>query len=404
MAEIDVIEILTKYPDCRNNGGKFRAILMDLYPNASKAIVNTLVLMSDCGIVEEIYSAKQIDSFHESRWKKKLEDDYGISDKIICKCLLLMTKSDAKQQPSINDAGVKNQVDEGSTKPIDTVSKMPKPSLLSDFEIENGVLKKYKGISSHVVIPDSVTSIGAYAFFRCTDLFDIVIPNSVTIIGAGAFGHCIRLANIVIPDSVTSIGYRAFEDCRSLRSITIPDSVTNIDLNAFFGCEGLTSIYYTGDIAKWCGINGLDNLMLGSRTLYIGGKKVESELTLQNEKCEQTERKYYCPDCGNEIKDMTQDCPNCGCPNEFFSKSIFDTKINKKYIYCSVIYLDAFNYKNPKQYYYISDDDSIKVGDHAIVMVGQRNDEKEVIIKKVEIFDKNYPFPPEITKHIIRKL
>lgn len=106
MNEIDVIEILTKYPDCKTNGGKFRAILMDLYPNASKAIVNTLVLMSDCGIVEEIYSAKQIDSFHESRWKKKLEDDYGISDKIICECLSLITKSDAKQHPSNNDAGV----------------------------------------------------------------------------------------------------------------------------------------------------------------------------------------------------------------------------------------------------------------------------------------------------------
>lgn len=223
MTEIDVIEILTKYPDCKTNGGKFRAILMDLYPNASKAIVNTLVLMSDCGIVEEIFSAKQIDSFYESRWKKKLEDDYGISDKIICECLLLMTKSDAKQLPSINDADVKNQVDVGSTKPINTVSKMPKPSQLSDFEIENGVLKKYKGSASSVVIPDSVTSIGDRAFYRCSGLTDITIPDSVMSIGWDAFGNCM----------------------------------------------GLTTIYYTGDVAGWYVINGLGNLMSDSRMLYI---------------------------------------------------------------------------------------------------------------------------------------
>lgn len=40
-------------------------------------------------------------------------------------------------------------------------------------------------------------------------------------------------------------------------------------------------------------------------------------------------------------------------------------------MYCSVIYLDAVNYKNPKQYYYISDDKNVKVGDHAIVTVGR---------------------------------
>ncbi len=41
-------------------------------------------------------------------------------------------------------------------------------------------------------------------------------------------------------------------------------------------------IYYTSDIASWCGISGLVNIMSSSRTLYIGGKKVEGDLVIPN--------------------------------------------------------------------------------------------------------------------------
>ena len=60
------------------------------------------------------------------------------------------------------------------------------------------------------IIPDSVTKIGDYAFFRCSSLSDIVIPDSVTDIGKCAFESCISLTYIVIPDSVTDIGECAF--------------------------------------------------------------------------------------------------------------------------------------------------------------------------------------------------
>lgn len=46
----------------------------------------------------------------------------------------------------------------------------------------------------------------------------------------------------MIPDSVTSIGDFAFEDCKSLKSISIPDSVTSIGDGAFEGCRNLTII------------------------------------------------------------------------------------------------------------------------------------------------------------------
>ncbi len=62
-------------------------------------------------------------------------------------------------------------------------------------------------------IPNSVTSINDYAFYRCVSLAKVVVPNSVTSIGSSAFGGCSSLVNINIPNSVTSIGTYAFFYC-----------------------------------------------------------------------------------------------------------------------------------------------------------------------------------------------
>ena len=129
-----------------------------------------------------------------------------------------------------------------------------------------------------ITIPDSVTSIGDFAFFGCSDLTSIDIPDSVTFIGGGAFSSCTGLTSITvsdnnkyyksidgvlfdknvqkiiaypcskssnyytIPGSVTSIVDRAFYNCSRLTSIDIPDSVTSIGDSTFSYCSSLTSI------------------------------------------------------------------------------------------------------------------------------------------------------------------
>ena len=95
----------------------------------------------------------------------------------------------------------------------------------------------------NTIIPNSVTSIGDFAFYGCTGLTSITIPNSVTSIEQWAFASCTGLTSITIPNNVTSIGLCAFIDCTGLMSITIPNSVTSIEDFAF---DYVPNIFYSG--------------------------------------------------------------------------------------------------------------------------------------------------------------
>ena len=101
-----------------------------------------------------------------------------------------------------------------------------------------------------VTIPDSVTSIGDYAFWNCRGLTSVTIGSSVESIGSYAFDGCTGLTSVTIPDSVTSIGRYAFRDCTRLTSVTIGSSVESIGSYAFDGCTGLTSVVFE-DTEGW---------------------------------------------------------------------------------------------------------------------------------------------------------
>ena len=88
------------------------------------------------------------------------------------------------------------------------------------FNKDKTVLICYPNVNSGIyTIPDSVTEIGAFAFFGCTSLTLVTLPNSV----------------ICIEDA-------AFSGCSALKSVSVGNWVTDIEIGAFYGCSSLTAI------------------------------------------------------------------------------------------------------------------------------------------------------------------
>ena len=110
----------------------------------------------------------------------------------------------------------------------------------------------------------------------------LVIDDSIQHITNMVFSYCSKLTEVVIPNSVSTIGMWAFHDC-ALSSINIPESVISIDVGAFDGLRNLKRVYIS-DIAAWCQIDFLNSgsssspgsnpLCPGGADLYLNGEIV----------------------------------------------------------------------------------------------------------------------------------
>ena len=136
-----------------------------------------------------------------------------------------------------------------------------------DFEIENGILKRYRGKDEYVIIPNGVKQIEKRAFYNLK-IKSVVIPESVTSIGAQAFYYCSDLESVIFTDNITEIGREAFAFCLKLKDITFPQNIKKINEMTFFGCElerlvipeGVTEIEYWA--FDYC--TNLDKLVIGN--------------------------------------------------------------------------------------------------------------------------------------------
>ncbi|EAX94929.1 Leucine Rich Repeat family protein [Trichomonas vaginalis G3] len=96
--------------------------------------------------------------------------------------------------------------------------------------IANGVF--IHATFTSITLPQSLTSIGPYAFFSTENLKEIALPPDITEIPIGCFGSS-GLTRIEIPNKVNSIGNDAFLDCKDMITIILPENISNIGGDAF---------------------------------------------------------------------------------------------------------------------------------------------------------------------------
>lgn len=140
-------------------------------------------------------------------------------------------------------------IERNAFKDCSTVNNISMPNSVT--AIGNSAFENCSSLTS-IYIPDSVTSIGARAFSGCLALASIeVSPNNVVydsrkncnaIIERRSSNLIAGCKNTVIPDSIMTIGDYAFEGHTELTSINIPNSVKNIGNYVFNGCTKLTDV------------------------------------------------------------------------------------------------------------------------------------------------------------------
>lgn len=122
-----------------------------------------------------------------------------------------------------------------------------------------------------LVLPQSVTVIGNYAFSNCFGLTDVEMGDHVRAIGNYAFARCDSLTRVVMGDGVQSIGDFAFNHCGQLASIETGEGLKSIGDRAFASC------------------NSLQRVALGSHVEQIASKAFSQSMSILDITCKSAE-------------------------------------------------------------------------------------------------------------------
>ena len=127
-----------------------------------------------------------------------------------------------------------------------------------------------------VKLPNQLQKLGVGAFFSCAKLTEVQLPDTLTEIPNSAFESCRKLDQIVIPNTVKSIGNSAFASCALSKDLIIPESVTKIGEGAFSNCR-FSSVKLPSGITEiprgaFASCESLTSITLPSQITSIGGE------------------------------------------------------------------------------------------------------------------------------------
>ena len=197
-----------------------------------------------------------------------------------------------------------------------------------EFDIEDGVLKKYTGTSATVRIPNGVTQIGAEAFRKNTKLKRVHLPDSVRILGWNSFSGCTYLEQINIPINIEEVSQYAFSMCRLLRSagmssrfniilddamdaipdnlfrgmiclseVSLPQKIKSIGKNAFYNCEKIKKIALPQNVKHieeyaFSKCSGLQEIILPPSLETVGASAFSDCKNLRSVVCQNNNTKF----------------------------------------------------------------------------------------------------------------
>lgn len=121
---------------------------------------------------------------------------------------------------------------------------------IGEWAFEGTTLKTVDLSNTHI------TSLSTGSFYNCTQLSDVKLPKTLTDIGNNAFS-CSVIASITFPPSLQKIGDWAFQGAK-FANVVIPTNCNTIEQGAFSDNANLTTVFING-VKCYLAVNAFAN-------------------------------------------------------------------------------------------------------------------------------------------------
>lgn len=133
------------------------------------------------------------------------------------------------------------------------------PSKINGVTVTSLGMTSFASMSNldKVYIPNTVTTIGTYAF-ASSSLKEVNLPESLTTLGDGAF-QLSGVTSIKIPSGIKTVPYNAFQSCQNLKDVIVPSTVDEVVSHAFQN-SGIVNLTVGAKIINYFSFGDLDSL------------------------------------------------------------------------------------------------------------------------------------------------
>lgn len=201
-------------------------------------------------------------------------------------------------------------------------------------------------------LPSTLTTIGACAFLDCDSIVDLNFSKSLKEIGSGAFDNCDGITEVVLPEGIEFIG-SAFENCSNLTSVTIPNMTNGvIESKAFWKNTALKNVT----------IGNLENTTVGSY-VFAGCTALENFTFYRLEDC--TLGEYLFSGCTSLKKVTFRDLDNTTFGVNFFNGCTSLESVDFGDVLNFSIPENAFNNCTALETVYFDDASGVTIADNA---------------------------------------